>query len=168
MTIEKNAYLTTLNNKIVYDKTFKVVESNGRYARFFNQGDIQVNGRAVEYLLTWPKEGIDWENDLSIYKTGNEFKRKINVVPILLPKQLDKVYYEVTNEERFEETLESEVATKEFTNKLLEQTADKVNIDLETIVPGLICNDENFIKYDETSKKGNLYEEDKAIFWRPD
>jgi len=49
--IEKNAYITVLQNKLVYDQTFKLVESNNRYARFFNQSNIQVNGRAVEYLL---------------------------------------------------------------------------------------------------------------------
>ena len=167
MTIEKNAYLTTLNNKVVYDKTFKTIESNNRYARFFNQNSIQVNGRAVEYLLTWPKEGINWEDDLSIHKENNEFIRKTNSVPFRLYRLIDKVYYEITNPERFLEALESDSALKEFTNKLLEQTADKINIDLETVVPGLICNDENFVKYDETTKKGNLYEVEEAKFNDP-
>jgi hypothetical protein len=52
MTIEKNTYLTLINNKIAYDRTFKAVESNSRYARFLSQNNIQVNGRAAEYLLT--------------------------------------------------------------------------------------------------------------------
>jgi len=51
MVIEKSAYVEVLHNKVVYDQTFKMVESNNRYARFFNQSNIQVNGRAVEYLL---------------------------------------------------------------------------------------------------------------------
>jgi len=51
MNIEKSQYITVLQNKLVYDQTFKLVESNNRYARFFNQSNIQVNGRAVEYLL---------------------------------------------------------------------------------------------------------------------
>jgi hypothetical protein len=52
MVIEKNAYLQVLNNKVVYDQTFKSIESNNRYARFFTQNNIQVSGRAVEFLLT--------------------------------------------------------------------------------------------------------------------
>jgi len=167
MTIEKSAYLTTLNNKVVYDKTFKTIESNNRYARFFNQNSIQVNGRAVEYLLTWPKEGINWEDDLSIHKENNEFIRKTNSVPFRLYRLIDKVYYEITNPERFLEALESDSALKEFTNKLLEQTADKINIDLETVIPGLICNDENFVEYDETTKKGNLYQVEAEKFNDP-
>jgi len=167
MTIEKSAYLTTLNNKVVYDKTFKTIESNNRYARFFNQNSIQVNGRAVEYLLTWPKEGINWENDLSIHKENNEFIRKTNSVPFRLYRLIDKVYYEITNPERFLEALESDSALKEFTSKLLEQTADKINVDLETVVPGLICNDENFVEYDETTKKGNLYQVEAEKFNDP-
>jgi hypothetical protein len=59
MTIEKNAYLTVLNNKVVYDRTFKALESDNKYARFFTQNNIQVSGRAVEFLLTWGKEGLD-------------------------------------------------------------------------------------------------------------
>jgi hypothetical protein len=167
MTIEKNTYLTTINNKVVYDKTFKTIESNNRYARFFTHNNIQVNGRAVEYLLTWPKEGIDWENDLSIYKDGNSFTRKINAIPFRLGRLLDKVYYEVVNEERFLEALESESALKDFTQNLLEQTADKVNIDLEVAIPTLICNDENFVEYNDTTKKGNLYEEEEQFFNNP-
>lgn len=167
MTIEKSAYLTILNNKVVYDKTFKTIESNNRYARFFNQNSIQVDGRAVEYLLTWPKEGINWENDLSIHKENNEFIRKTNSVPFRLYRLIDKVYYEITNPERFLEALESDSALKEFTSKLLEQTADKINIDLETVVPGLICNDENFVEYDETTKKGNLYQVEAEKFNDP-
>ena len=52
MNIEKNAYLTVLNNKLVYDRTFKSIESNNKYFRFFTQNNIQVSGRAVEFLLT--------------------------------------------------------------------------------------------------------------------
>jgi hypothetical protein len=157
MNIEKNAYLTVLNNKLVYDRTFKSIESNNKYSRFFTQNNIQVSGRAVEFLLTWPKEGLDWENDLSIYKPDNQFKRKVNAIPFRLGRLLDKVYYEVVNEERFEEALESENACKDFTKNLLEQTADKVNIDLETAIPNLICNDQNFTE-------NNLIQKDQS-FW---
>jgi hypothetical protein len=166
MTIEKNAYLTIINNKIAYDRSFKSVESNSRYARFINQNNIQVNGSAVEYLLTWPKEGINWANDLSIHK-GDEFKRKVNAVPFRLFRLIDKVYYAVINEERFLEALESDSALKDFTNKLIEQTADKINIDLEVEIPKLICNDENFVEYDETTKKGNLYQVEAEKFNDP-
>jgi hypothetical protein len=158
MTIEKSAYLTVLNNKLVYDRTFKSIESNNKYTRFFTQNNIQVNGRAVEYLLTWPKEGLDWENDLSIYKPDNQFKRKVNAIPFRLGRLLDKVYYEVVNEERFEEALESEATCKDFTKNLLEQTADKVNIDLEVAIPNLICNDANFTE-------NNLLEKNQE-FWQ--
>ena len=158
MNLEKNAYLEVLNNKVVYDKTFKAIESNNRYSRFFTTNNIQVSGRAVEYLLTWPKEGLDWENDLSIYKPDNQFKRKVNAVSFRLGRLLDKVYYEVANEERFAEALESEPACKDFTRNLLEQTADKVNIDLEVAIPQLICNDQNFTE-------NNLLEKE-AKFWQ--
>lgn len=52
MPIEKNDYIKVLENKVAYDQTFKMVESNNRYARFFNQNNIQVNGRAIEYFLS--------------------------------------------------------------------------------------------------------------------
>ena len=65
MAIEKSSYVEVLNNKLVYDQTFKMVESHNKYAKFFTNSNIQVYGRAVQYLLTWPKEGLDWENDLS-------------------------------------------------------------------------------------------------------
>ncbi|CAH1766998.1 8502_t:CDS:2 [Entrophospora sp. SA101] len=123
-------YLTALKNKLVYDKTFKAIESNN--------------------------QGLDWENDLSIYKPDNEFKRKVNAVPFRLGRLLDKVYYEVVNEERFEEALESENACKDFTKNLLEQTADKVNIDLEVAIPQLVCNDQNFTE-------NNLIEKDQEF-----
>lgn len=71
------------------------------------------------------------------------------------------------NEERFNEALESESACKDFTRNLLEQTADKVNIDLEVNIPALICNDDNFVKYNATTKKGNLYEVEAAKFDDP-
>ena len=157
MNIEKNSYLEVLNNKLVYDRTFKAIESNNRYARFFTQNNIQVSGRAVEYLLTWPKEGLDWENDLSIYKPDNQFKRKVNAIPFRLGRLLDKVYYEVVNEERFEEALESEPACKDFTKNLLAQTADKVNIDLEVAIPQLICNDQNFTENNLIEKLGKIF-----------
>jgi len=155
--IEKSAYIAALNNKLVYDRTFKAVESNNRYARFFTANNIQIYGRAVQYMLVWPKEGLDWENDLSIYKDGNNFKRKLNEVPFHLPRLLDKVYYECINEERLLEALESETALKDNTRNLLEQTADKVNIDLEAKIPALTCNDDNFVPYDEDTHKGNLF-----------
>ncbi len=171
MAIEKSQYVTVLNNKLVYDQTFKMVESHNKYAKFFTNSNIQVYGRAVQYLLTWPKEGLDWENDLSIYKENNQFKRKLNEVPFHLPRLLDKVYYECINEERLLEALESETALKDNTQKLLEQTADKVNIDLEAAIPALICNDNNFIAYDDSTKKGNLFEfedtEDNPTFSDP-
>jgi hypothetical protein len=63
--------------------------------------------------------------------------------------------------------LENEAALKDNTQKLLEQTADKVNIDLEAAIPALICNDQNFIPYDDTTKKGNLFEVEQAKFDDP-
>jgi hypothetical protein len=75
-----------------------------------------------------------------------------------LPRLIDKVEYEITNPERFLEALESEAAVKDFTNKLIEQTADNIELALEEKIPQLICNDDNFIPYDETTGKGNLYE----------
>ena len=82
----------------------------------------------------------------------------MNAIPFRLGRLLDKVYYEVVNEERFEEALESEPACKDFTRNLLEQTADKVNIDLEVAIPQLICNDQNFTE-------NNLIEKE-AKFWQ--
>jgi hypothetical protein len=88
-------------------------------------------------------------------------------VPFRLFRLIDKVYYAVINEERFLEALESDSALKDFTNKLIEQTADKINIDLEVEIPKLICNDENFVEYDETTKKGNLYQVEAEKFNDP-
>jgi hypothetical protein len=56
--------------------------------------------------------------------------------------------------------LESEKACKDFTNTLLEQTAENIELRLEEKIPTLICRDDNFIPYDDTTKKGNLHEED--------
>jgi len=71
---------------------------------------------------------------------------------------MDTVEYEITNEERFQEALESEAACKDFTKTLLEQTAENIELRLEEKIPQLICNYDNFILYDDTTKKGNLYE----------
>jgi len=71
------------------------------------------------------------------------------------------VEYEITNEERFNEALESEAAVKDFTDTLLEQTAENIELRLEEKIPGLICNDDNFIPYDDTTKKGNLIEKEE-------
>jgi hypothetical protein len=38
------------------------------------------------------------------------------------------------------------VACKDFTKNLLEQTSDKVNVDLEIAIPRLICDDANFLE----------------------
>ena len=78
---------------------------------------------------------------------------------------MDTVEYELTNEERFVEALESEAACKDFTNTLIEQTAENIELRLEEKIPQLICNDDNFVAYDDTTKKGNLYEEDED-FWK--
>lgn len=159
MTIEKNDYIKALENKVCYDRTFKALELNqdNQYQRFFRQKNIQVNGRAVEFLLTWPKNGPDWKPDLSIHK-GDEFKRELNAVPFRLQRLIDKVEYECINEERLLEALESESAVKDFTNTLIEQTAEEIELVLEERIPALICNDDNFIPYNDTTKKGNLYE----------
>jgi len=81
------------------------------------------------------------------------------------------VEYECVNEERLLEALESEVAVKDLTKNLLEQTADKINMRLEAKIPELICNDDNFIPYDDSTKKGNLFEfedtEDAPTFSDP-
>jgi len=73
------------------------------------------------------------------------------------------VEYEITNEERFNEALESETATKDFTKTLLEQTAENIELRLEEKIPVLICHDDNFIKYNDTTKKGNLKEMEKKF-----
>ena len=125
-----------------------------------------MNGRAIEYLLSWPKTGPDWKPDLSIHK-GNDFKHELNVIPFRLHRLLDTVEYECINEERLLDSLSSESAVKDLTRNLLEQTADKIDMRLETKVPSLICKDENFIKYDESTKKGNLYEVEAAKFEDP-
>ncbi|RHZ37760.1 hypothetical protein [endosymbiont GvMRE of Glomus versiforme] len=165
MTIEKNAYLKALENKVVYDKTFRMLETNedALWTRFFRQSNIEVDGRAVRFLLTWPKNGPDWKPDLSIHK-GNDFKREVNAIPFHLPRLLDTVEYEITNEERFEEALESETAVKDFTKTLLEQTAENIELRLEEKIPQLICSDDNFIKWNDTTKKGNLKEMEDT-FW---
>lgn len=84
-----------------------------------------------------------------------------------LPRLIDKAEYEITNPERFLEALESESAVKDFTNKLIEQTADNIELALEEKIPQLICQDDNFIKYDETTGKGNLYEIEEDKFNDP-
>ncbi|CAG8456368.1 1435_t:CDS:2 [Paraglomus occultum] len=66
---------------------------------------------------------------------------------------MDTVEYELTNEERFVEALESEAACKDFTNTLIEQTAENIELRLEEKIPQLICNDDNFVAYDDTTKK---------------
>ena len=165
MTIEKNDYLKVLENKVVYDRTFKMLETDedAIWNRFFRTSNIEVDGRAVRFLLTWPKNGPDWKPDLSIHK-GNDFKREVNAIPFHLHRLLDTVEYEITNEERFNEALESEAAVKDFTDTLLEQTAENIELRLEEKIPGLICNDDNFIPYDDTTKKGNLIEKEED-FW---
>jgi hypothetical protein len=77
------------------------------------------------------------------------------------------VEYECINEERLLEALESEVAVKDLTKNLLEQTADKINMRLEAKIPELICHDDNFISYDDTTKKGNLFEVEQDKFDDP-
>jgi hypothetical protein len=67
---------------------------------------------------------------------------------------MDTVEYEITNEERFEEALESEGACKEFTKTLLEQTAENIDLRLEEKIPQLICNDANFIEGQNLFVKG--------------
>jgi hypothetical protein len=89
------------------------------------------------------------------------------VVPFRLPRLLDTVEYECINEERLLEALESEPAVKDLTKNLLEQTADKINMRLEAKIPELICHDDNFIAYDDTTKKGNLFEVEQAKFDDP-
>ena len=59
---------------------------------------------------------------------------------------MDTVEYEITNEERFEEALESETACKDFTKTLIDQTAENIDLRLEEKVPQLICNDTNFLE----------------------
>lgn len=159
MPIEKNDYLKVLENKVVYDKTFRALELNedSLWNRFFRTNNIQVSGRSVEFLLTWPKDGPEWKPDLSIHK-GNDFKREVNVIPFRLPRIMDTVEYEITNEERFEEALESEAACKEFTKTLIDQTAENIDLRLEEKIPQLICNDANFIEGQ------NLFTKD-AEFW---
>ncbi|CAG8461233.1 16971_t:CDS:2 [Gigaspora margarita] len=100
MTIEKNAYLKTLENKVVYDRTFRTLELN---------------------------------------EDREDFKREVNVIPFRLGRLMDTVEYEITNEERFEEALESEIACKEFTKTLIEQTAENIDLRLEEKIPQLIC-----------------------------
>ena len=39
MVIEKSAYVEVLNNKLVYDQTFKMVESHNKYAKFFTNSN---------------------------------------------------------------------------------------------------------------------------------
>jgi hypothetical protein len=75
-----------------------------------------------------------------------------------LPRLLDTVEYEITNEERFNEALESDVACKDFTKTLMEQTAENIELRLEEKIPELICNDDNFVPYNDTTNKGNLKE----------
>lgn len=168
MTIEKNDYLKVLENKVVYDRAFKMLELNedNLWIRFFRSNNIQVSGRSVEFLLTWPKDGPDWKPDLSIHK-GNDFKREVNAIPFRLPRLLDTVEYEIINEERFEEALESESACKDFTKTLLEQTAENIELRLEEKIPLEICKDDNFTEWDDTNQKGNLKAIDKDDdFWK--
>ncbi|CAG8638627.1 14269_t:CDS:2, partial [Ambispora leptoticha] len=68
-----------------------------------------------------------------------DFKREVNVIPFRLPRIMDTVECEITNEERFEEALESESACKDFTKTLIEQTAENIDLRLEEKVPQLIC-----------------------------
>lgn len=91
----------------------------------------------------------------------------MNVVPFRLHRLLDTVEYECINEERLLDALESESAVKDLTKNLLEQTADKINMRLEAKIPALICQDENFIPYDESSGKGNLYKVEAEEFNNP-
>jgi hypothetical protein len=89
------------------------------------------------------------------------------VVPFRLHRILDTVEYECINEERLLDSLSSESTVKDLTKNLLEQTADKINIRLEAKVPAIICDDNNFIKHDETSQEGNLYEVEAEKFNDP-
>jgi len=168
MVIEKNDYLKVLENKVVYDKTFRMLELNedNLWNRFFRSNNIEVEGRAVRFLLTWPKDGPDWKPDLSIHK-GNDFKREVNAIPFHLLRLLDTVEYEIINEERFGEALESEAACKDFTKNLLEQTAENIELRLEEKIPALICDDNNFVEWNDTTKQGNLKKIDTDDdFWK--
>ncbi|CAH1756747.1 3948_t:CDS:10 [Entrophospora sp. SA101] len=91
--------LFVLENKVVYDRTFKMLETN---------------------------------------EDREDFKREVNVIPFRLGRIMDTVEYEITNEERFEEALESETACKEFTQTLIEQTAENIDLRLEDKIPQLI------------------------------
>jgi hypothetical protein len=88
----------------------------------------------------------------------------VNAIPFHLPRLLDTVEYEITNEERFAEALESEAAVKDFTKTLLEQTAENIELRLEEKVPELICNDDNFVPWNDTTNKGNLKTINNADF----
>lgn len=166
-TIEKNTYLTALENKVAYDKVFSAVEETFRYHKFFVENDIEVDGSRIRALVTWPKEGKKFKKDLSIYNTADDFKREINIAKFDLEPIFDEVFYEMVNEERFMDALDSAQTCKRLTDKLKENATNFINIKLEEKVPHLICNDENFVKYDESSKKGNLYEIEEDKFKDP-
>ncbi|CAJ0844954.1 9095_t:CDS:10 [Entrophospora sp. SA101] len=78
------------------------------------------------------------QNNLLNVLFGEDFKREVNVIPFRLGRIMDTVEYEITNEERFEEALESETACKEFTQTLIEQTAENIDLRLEDKIPQLI------------------------------
>jgi len=59
--------------------------------------------------------------------------------------------------------LESETATKEFTKTLMEQTAENIELRLEEKIPQIICNDDNFVVWNDATKKGNLKEAGDAF-----
>ncbi|CAG8448266.1 819_t:CDS:2, partial [Racocetra fulgida] len=102
--------------KIQQDEIIQLVKADSRYLELFSDNKIQIYGGSARYILTQPKAGIKFKPDLSVH-SGNDFI-------------IDKVYYDLVVEDRFQEALDTPAKVAELTTQLKENIAEQITDDI--------------------------------------
>ncbi|CFW93312.1 protein of unknown function [endosymbiont DhMRE of Dentiscutata heterogama] len=162
MTVDRSQYLHLLEQKIQQDEIIQLVKADSRYLDLFSENKIQIYAGQARYILTQPKAGIKFRPDLSVH-SGNDFSRQIDIAWIDIPSVIDKVYYDLVVEDRFQEALDTPAKVAELTTQLKENIAEQITDDINEKVEEIWTTDGNYKKNTTNLENGeapdgNLYE----------
>ena len=157
--VDRNIYIKQLEQQVHQVQVFQAVQARSKWIDTFSSNKIEISSFGARYVITMPKEGLNWKPDLSVHKgtdASDTFRREVNIAYIDIGPIIDKVYYDIIVEDRFQEALDNPSILNQVTTQLKQNIAIKVISDINKGLKKIWTNENNYLISTTDLGKGEI------------
>jgi len=137
MVVERNIYLTKLENRVVQDEVFDLLRARNPFFIFEKAGQLELFSNRAMFIGTQPAEGEDYNKVRTDAKEPLIFSHELGLV-------MKRRYSAVTNRDIEKMALETPEKLTELFAQIIKDISNRAHYELLTKCVQLICADSNY------------------------